>query len=1340
MAPFYVLLFFISITIMLNLVSINCQGLRSATRRSAAFSRFNFLRYDILFLQETHWTDEIFDDIQREWGGKIVMSSGDNLSRGVAILFRPHLDFDITADSTDNEGRIVSCTITIDDETLQLINVYAPNNDTARKTLFTSLESFFSSHNIILGGDFNCVMNAQLDKRGGDPLPRPYATAKLKQILTRYNLTDVWRFQHPTMQAFTWSGKHPTTNAPILTRIDKFYISYDLTKNTTKSDIKPFPHSDHDLILLTLDLSQIKRGPGYWHFNNTLLQNALFTSDITAFWANWLSKKHNYTNLLAWWDKAKYHFKQIAIHHAKLQRKQENQERARLEQKINRLQQRTSGNATTDTIPYLKAKEELKQFELRQIERLKIRTKARFIEEGEKSTKYFYNLEKKRQADQTIRVLTKDNLDTVTNITDILQETRQFYKKLYAAEPIDLEAQQEILDIPSPRLSPTDQQSCEGLITLAELTSAIDNIEPNKSPGIDGLTANFYKHFWDILAPELTAVYNFAFSHGLLSVSQRRGIIILLFKKGDRTRLTQWRPISLLTTDYKILTKALATRLTKVLDKVIHTDQTASVPSRTINDNVCLLRDVIAFANETNKPLAVISIDQLKAFDRVSHTFLFNTLAKFGFGPQFIQWIKVLYNQTTSSVKCNGWLTAFISLERGLRQGCPLSAPLYILTAEILALHIRANPNIHGFKSPDSQHETKLSQYADDTTFLLSDDMSIHTAFEVLNSYERASGAKVNQSKCKGLWSGAFRNRTDQLYNFDWYNDYIPEKILGLFFGNIDCTLHNIRPRIAKITNTINAWAHRDLTFKGKALVINGLLTSVLWYYATAISVPSWAVRDIEQAVYGFFWSGKMPLVNRATLSLPRTEGGFNIHRISTKITALRLSTMRRLLSPEPAAWKSFICHYFRVAGINLGYNALTLRFNTQHIDPNIPSYHKELLKSWLAINPHLTRSSYPDNFHAILAEPLFLNPLITHNGQPLHFHHWVRSGVTHIKDVCYEVIPGLLPATAITELLTDATLSRTTTELETIITALPTDWITTINTPCPSQQVSPTSPPTFSIPASSPPNTRISLATIPTRRFYSLLVSNQNISIPALQYWERILLPPHRFNITFWKSLYCPLLPNKYGDFNWKIVHRVLPTAYSLHKINVYPTMTCHNCTATETLDHLLLHCPTLVPFWRQIQTYIDKLTNPPITLTDSTKLFGLPITNKDNERPTKLLVNFILTLAKFSIHKSATEHRLHQNTVPPAALFSSIVQAHIKWEYKRAQAQGTVYEFPFTWAINRALVSIENNCLIFHPWVFLFTSCQPRMYLRCNIYYPRPSVPYKSKELCKEPWYQTV
>lgn len=336
------------------------------------------------------------------------------------------------------------------------------------------------------------------------------------------------------------------------------------------------------------------------------------------------------------------------------------------------------------------------------------------------------------------------------------KHTNSTKKTLYSSDTDNNIAQQEMLNTYAiPLLSEQARNSCNSAITENEFFEALKLMKNNKSPEIDGLTTNFYKHFWNLFGTELTTIYNHAFTTGTLSVTQCHGLITLLYKKGDRSRLKNRRPITLLTTDYTILTKALANHLKNVLPQLIHTDQTACIPGRTINDNISLIRDALNFANKTNAPLPVISIDQLKAFDRVSHAFLHATLEKFGSSPHFRRWINTIYNSVSSSVKVNGWVTSFIPLKRGLRQVCALSMPLYILTAEIMAIHIRSNPEIKGLRLPENKQEVKLSQYTDDTTLLLRDDKCVKQTFNTLTLYEHASGTRVNKDKCKGLWCGA---------------------------------------------------------------------------------------------------------------------------------------------------------------------------------------------------------------------------------------------------------------------------------------------------------------------------------------------------------------------------------------------------------------------------------------------------------------------------------------------------------------------------------------------------------------------------------------------------------
>ena len=154
----------------------------------------------------------------------------------------------------------------------------------------------------ILGGDFNSISDEKLDKLGGNPFVRQTANKILHTITQQHNLTDIWRDRNETKK-FTWTGKHPQNNSFIHTRIDKFYISSLLNPFVTQRDILPFSFSDHDLIILTLDLQTQPRGKGYWHFNNTLLDDDILTLEINRFWKEWLTKKKSdFATPLRWWD------------------------------------------------------------------------------------------------------------------------------------------------------------------------------------------------------------------------------------------------------------------------------------------------------------------------------------------------------------------------------------------------------------------------------------------------------------------------------------------------------------------------------------------------------------------------------------------------------------------------------------------------------------------------------------------------------------------------------------------------------------------------------------------------------------------------------------------------------------------------------------------------------------------------------------------------------------------------------------------------------------------------------------------------------------------------------
>ena len=193
--------------------------------------------------------------------------------------------------------------------------------------------------------------------------------------------------------------------------------------------------------------------------------------------------------------------------------------------------------------------------------------------------------------------------------------------------------------------------------------------------------------------------------------------ITLIEKKKDRDKrlLKNWRPISLINVDAKIISKVLALRIKHIMYTLIHHDQTACVKNRFIAESICLIDDILEYADDNNIPGILFSADFEKAFDSIDNFFMFAVLEKFGFGPNFIHWIWTLYNGAESSVINNGHSTGYVPLERVTRQGDPISAYLFVLALEILFLQVTQNIDIQCITIDD--HEIKISAYADDAKF-----------------------------------------------------------------------------------------------------------------------------------------------------------------------------------------------------------------------------------------------------------------------------------------------------------------------------------------------------------------------------------------------------------------------------------------------------------------------------------------------------------------------------------------------------------------------------------------------------------------------------------------------
>lgn len=214
----------------------------------------------------------------------------------------------------------------------------------------------------------------------------------------------------------------------------------------------------------------------------------------------------------------------------------------------------------------------------------------------------------------------------------------------------------------------------------------------------------------------------------------------------------------------------------------------------------------------------IISVDLEKAFNRVEHKFLIDVMERFGFGENFLNWIKCLYTDITSCVKVNVFLTEDFKITRLIRQGCPMSALLYTLVSEALGLAIDQEKNIKGIWIKETESEYKVFQYADDTTLILKDIKSIDLAMDILERYCKGTGANVNKEKTTYMRVGVTNDVSNKV---QFKEEKRNMKILGIRVGENENEIRDaVWEEVLKgMEKRLNFW-------KLNVLVINSLFLS----------------------------------------------------------------------------------------------------------------------------------------------------------------------------------------------------------------------------------------------------------------------------------------------------------------------------------------------------------------------------------------------------------------------------------------------------------------------------------------------------------------------------------
>lgn len=293
-------------------------------------------------------------------------------------------------------------------------------------------------------------------------------------------------------------------------------------------------------------------------------------------------------------------------------------------------------------------------------------------------------------------------------------------------------------------------------------------------------------------------------------------------------------------------------------------------------------------------------LDFYKAFDTVEHRFIFSSLELFGFGPNFISAMKMLYKDINSTSKR-------FSIHRGVRQGCPISPSLFILVVELMSIKIRNDTLMQGISIFNK--EIRISQLADDTALFLRDKDQTPSALKVIELFSQASGLSLNLNKCEII---CLHNTKDSLICG------IPVKESVKYLGIHICkntSLHqdlNFLPRLSCTKNILNNWLQRDLSIIGRVLLSKAEGLSRLIYPSLCLYASNSSCKNINRIFMNFIWRNKQHKLKTSVLCNNRSEGGLEAINFGDINNTFKINWIRRcLLKGENSLWYFIPCNIF---------------------------------------------------------------------------------------------------------------------------------------------------------------------------------------------------------------------------------------------------------------------------------------------------------------------------------------------------------------------------------------------------------------------------------------------
>ncbi|PPQ87136.1 hypothetical protein CVT26_008305, partial [Gymnopilus dilepis] len=434
----------------------------------------------------------------------------------------------------------------------------------------------------------------------------------------------------------------------------------------------------------------------------------------------------------------------------------------------------------------------------------------KFWLQGETLSKYWINLNKSRTPRDTIARLRTGRGDQRTHTTSskqMAEEARSYHESLQNAglcEDLTEEEVEEVLSHLTTRLPNHHKYRLAEYLDEEEVRQAMKDLPNGKAPAFN-------------IIQILTRIFNDIERHGIdPNTDFAKGWMCPIYKKGDETDIANYRPITVLNTDYKMMTRALTTKLSEAAPTLIHPDQAGFMKGRRIEDQTDLAQMLLYQCEQDNMNGLFVFLDQEKAYDKIRHDFIWRTLETLNFPNHFINTLKTIYNNGETCIIINGVISDTYRVVRGVRQGDPLSCLIFNLAIESLAAMLRAS-ELRGFQTSGEEERLITSLFADDTTVYLSANDNLETLQQVLKRWCRCSGAKFNTNKTIYLPVGnpEYRAQVAQTRLFGPHHipegvqiaaDGTPVRMLGAYIGNGIMNPEVWTPTLDKLKSRLAQW------------------------------------------------------------------------------------------------------------------------------------------------------------------------------------------------------------------------------------------------------------------------------------------------------------------------------------------------------------------------------------------------------------------------------------------------------------------------------------------------------------------------------------------------------